>query len=443
MSLWSSHAIALPWCEPLAVANALRDQHGTVALIAGAGAPDLHGGRWSYVACDPDMVRETGGLTPRTLFDMLRAPDWACAPVIGVASYDAGARAATGQRDEVWPDLMAARYPALLVFDHANHRVEARGYAASQGLAEGQAQRATRWHAMALPPQMGPAPCSIMHSEMSALQYQSAVAQVVERIGAGELFQANIARGWHGALNSGAHPFGVLVRLSQQRGAAYGAYWSLNGRAIVSNSPELFVRFDPDTRRIEARPIKGTAPRGQGETADEALATSLLNSAKDRAENLMIVDLMRNDLARVSDVGSVQVEVLCGLERHPSMHHLTSVVSATVRADLGALDVLQTCFPAGSITGAPKHQAMKVIADLEPPRGAWCGSIFGLNLRQDGDLIASVLIRTATFECLDEAWRWRALAGAGITAYSDPSQEAAETEVKISALRWALTGRAV
>ena len=158
----------------------------------------------------------------------------------------------------------------------------------------------------------------------------------------------------------------------------------------------------------------------------------------------MIVDLMRNDLARAAVPGSVLVERLFEVESHPTVHHLVSTVTATARPGVGAAEVLEATFPPGSITGAPKHQAMKVIAGHEPPRGPWCGSLFGLGLAGDatrgGALTASVLIRTASFEQDERGWRWRALAGAGIVADSDPHAECEETAAKIRALQDALSG---
>ena len=170
------------------------------------------------------------------------------------------------------------------------------------------------------------------------------------------------------------------------------------------------------------------------------MADELSFSAKDRAENLMIVDLMRNDLARVSQPGSVKVEALFEVEHHPTVHHLVSTVTATAAPGVGAAEVLEATFPPGSITGAPKHQAMKVIAGHETPRGPWCGSLFGLGLAGDGGLTASVLIRTASFERDEGGWRFRALAGAGIVADSDPRAEREETDAKIQALKEALAG---
>ncbi|MGH7020954.1 MAG: chorismate-binding protein, partial [Brevundimonas sp.] len=134
------------------------------------------------------------------------------------------------------------------------------------------------------------------------------------------------------------------------------------------------------------------------------------------------------------------VERLFEVESHPTVHHLVSTVTASVRSGVGAAEVLEATFPPGSITGAPKHQAMKVIAGHEAPRGPWCGSLFGLGLAGDAGLTASVLIRTAFFDQDEAGWRWRALAGAGIVADSDPRAEREETEAKISALRDALVG---
>ena len=152
----------------------------------------------------------------------------------------------------------------------------------------------------------------------------------------------------------------------------------------------------------------------------------------------MIVDLMRNDLSRVAEPGSVAAARLFEIESHPTVHHLVSTVTGVARPEAGVADLLAATFPPGSITGAPKHQAMKVIAAHEPPRGPWCGSLFRLG--DDGALTASVLIRTAAFERSGERWRFRTQAGAGIVADSDPAAELAETEAKILALREALTG---
>lgn len=430
-------ALACDWIDPLSVLCGLSDSDGVAGLIAGAGDSQAHGGRWSYIGCEPQVVEVWD--RSDDLFAPLEDAAWQGMPVIGLASYDAGARAATGARPSVWPDLILAQYPSLLIFDHVNRMVVAQGVGVDEREASDLAQQAMSWLAKAKDVPAPSAPANTFDEDMSAADYAQAVAEVVDRIGAGELFQANIARGWAGTLASGREPFEVFLRLSQRRGAAYGAYVRWGDLALVSNSPELFVKLEAETRRMETRPIKGTRPRGADARADTALALELQNSTKDRAENLMIVDLMRNDLARVAEAGSVSVEALWALEVHPTVHHLTSTVSGRLRSGLGAADVLSATFPPGSISGAPKHQAMKRIAALEPPRGAWCGSLFGVDLQQRGDLTSSVLIRTASFRRTGQTWAWRALAGAGITADSQPTEEAAETEAKFAALRMALS----
>ncbi|WP_083673880.1 anthranilate synthase component I family protein [Brevundimonas sp. ZS04] len=355
-------------------------------------------------------------------------------------SYDAGARPATGERGGDWPDLMLARYPALLAFDHQDRQVRAIGRGVDIDAARLEAQRAAAWLETAASTDTPAPPSDGVIEEGSGAAYEAAVADVVARIGAGELFQANIARAWTGRLQPERDPFEVFLRLSAGRGAAYGAFWRLGERALVSNSPELFLTFDGDSGRIETRPIKGTRARHPDPARDAALAAELVASAKDRAENLMIVDLMRNDVARAARPGSVQVERLFALESHPTVHHLVSTVSAQAAQGVGPAEVMEAAFPPGSITGAPKHQAMKVIAGHEPPRGPWCGSLFGWGLGDEARLTASVLIRTAAFERRADGWRWRALAGAGIVADSDPRAERLETEAKFRALKEALVG---
>ncbi len=424
----------LAWIEPLAVVSGISARPGALCLLSDGGP----NGRFSYVACEPERML-AGSMPHDDLFGALDAMDSA-GFVVGLAAYDAGARPATGDRDAAagdWPDLTLALYPAMLVFDHEGCRVAAVGLGASEALAQGAAARAAKWMQEATPPPAFAPPARMFEPEQTDQTYLDAVADVVARIGAGELFQANIAQAWRGDLHPDADPFAAFVRLAE--GAApYGAFWRMGDRALVSNSPELFLTFDPRDRRIETRPIKGTRPRCPDATQDAASAAELLASAKDRAENLMIVDLMRNDLAQVSTPGSVEVEKLFSLESFATVHHLVSTVTAEAAPGIEAADVLAATFPPGSITGAPKHQAMRVIAGHEPPRGPWCGSLF---LRDGaGALTASVLIRTVGFWREERGWAFRTLAGAGIVADSDPVSELAETEAKIVAVRRALVG---
>jgi para-aminobenzoate synthetase component 1 len=430
--LGTVHARTLPWTDPLSVAAGLKDRHGALALLSDGGPL----GRWSWVACDPDRVH-VGPAAAADPFAVLRLPEFAIGTV-GLISYDAGARPATGPRAEVWPDLMLARYPAMLGFDHEARRVRVIGRGVDAASARVAGDTAEGWLAAAVPVPVPAAPALAFAAEAPDQAYRAAVSDVIDRIAAGELFQANIARAWGGDLGPGTDPFDVMLRLAGTRAAAYGAWWRLGDRALVSNSPEMFLAFEASTGRIETRPIKGTRSRDVDPARDAALARDLKASAKDRAENLMIVDLMRNDLSRVARPGTVHVERLFEIETLPTVHHLVSTVSGVARPDITAADLLEATFPPGSITGAPKHQAMKVIAGHEPPRGPWCGSLFRID--DDGGLTASVLIRTACFERRGGSWRYRALAGAGIVADSEPEAELQETTAKIRALRQALAG---
>jgi para-aminobenzoate synthetase component 1 len=358
--------------------------------------------------------------------------------VAGLASYELGARAeglALGRT--AWPDLAVGYYPSLLAFDHAARRVIAVGRGASQGEADHSAAAAAGW--LDAPTPIPVATCRLAESFASLDRpesYEAAVAEVVDRIRGGEIFQANIARRWAGRLVDGVAPAEVLRRLMGESPAPFAAYLRLPGRAVVSNSPERFVSAGPDGR-LETRPIKGTRPRGRDAEGDALEIAALAASEKDRAENLMIVDLMRNDLARVSSPGSVAAPELFAVESFANVHHLVSTVTGRLAPGRTAIDLLQGAFPPGSITGAPKVQAMKVIAGLEPPRGPYCGSLFWAGA--DGAFDSSVLIRTLAFDQDDRGWAFEARAGAGIVADSDPHAERLETEAKIAALRKALT----
>jgi para-aminobenzoate synthetase component 1 len=200
---------------------------------------------------------------------------------------------------------------------------------------------------------------------------------------------------------------------------------------VVSASPERFLELR-DTR-VETRPIKGTRPRGRTPAEDEALARELEASAKDRAENVMIVDVLRNDVGRVCTTGSVRTLALCELERFPQVFHLTSTVTGVLEPKLDAIDLLHACFPGGSITGAPKIRAMEIIERLEPVRRhLYTGAIGYLDWRGDADW--SIAIRSA----LVTPGAIRFAAGGGITADSDPEAEYEETLNKAAGLRAAL-----
>jgi len=262
-------------------------------------------------------------------------------------------------------------------------------------------------------------------------KYEQAVKRVIEYILDGDIFQANIAMRFNVALPENFKRFDYYRRLRSINPAPFAAFFELGEFAIASSSPERFMRLAGN--RIEARPIKGTRPRGINPAEDAALAKALCESEKDRAENIMIVDLLRNDLSRVCEDGSVDVPALCALESFASVHHLVSTVTGTLRPGLGAVDVLRAAFPGGSITGAPKIRAMQIISEIEPhARGAYCGAIGYIGF--DGAMDMNIAIRTVVLE------KQRAVfhAGGGIVADSVPASEYAECYDKARALLTAL-----
>ena len=262
--------------------------------------------------------------------------------------------------------------------------------------------------------------------------YLSAVQRVREYILAGDIFQANLSQRFQAPL---AEPAGRLyARLRQRNPAPFGAWLSLGGVTVLSVSPERFLRLEG--REVETRPIKGTRPRGLGPMHDEALGKELAESEKDRAENVMIVDLLRNDLSRVCAPGTVRVPELFHLEQHPTVHHLVSTVTGTLREGGRPADLLRASFPGGSITGAPKVRAMEIIAELEPTqRGPYCGTIGYVSVT--GTMDTSIAIRT----CVVRGGSVYFSGGGGIVADSDPELEYRETLHKVKGIVRTLADR--
>jgi para-aminobenzoate synthetase component 1 len=258
-----------------------------------------------------------------------------------------------------------------------------------------------------------------IRSSFTRAAYLKAVERVREYIFAGDIFQANLSQRFEAPLSES--PWALYRRLRERNPAPFAAFLDFPGVAVLSASPERFLRVDTDCR-VETRPIKGTRPRGFGPEHDAALGQALAESAKDRAENLMIVDLMRNDLSRVCAPGTVRVAELFALEQYATVHHLVSTVVGQLAPGADALDLLRAAFPGGSITGAPKLRAMEIIAELEPSRrGVYCGSIGYWSLT--GELDTSIAIRTAVVR----NGRVYFNAGGGIVADSDPADEYQET----------------
>jgi len=259
--------------------------------------------------------------------------------------------------------------------------------------------------------------------------YLATVRRAIEYIHAGDCFQVNIAQRllWPATTS----PLELYRRLRERNPAPFAGYFDLGDFVIASASPERFLRIDDGT--IETRPIKGTRPRGVTPEEDFARIDDLQASAKDRAENVMIVDLLRNDLGRVCRYGSVQVESVCQIETYKYVHHLVSVLRGQLREGLGPVDALRAAFPGGSVTGAPKVRAMEIIAELEPTaRGPYCGSLGYIGF--DGSMDTNILIRTFT---AGRGWVQFPVGG-GIVADSVPEREYEETWHKAEGLLRAL-----
>jgi para-aminobenzoate synthetase component 1 len=267
-------------------------------------------------------------------------------------------------------------------------------------------------------------------SNFSPDGYRAAVRRAVEYVHAGDCFQVNLSQRLLAPLAE--HPLELYGRLRRTSPAPFGCYFDLGDFQILSASPERFLQVHPDGE-IVTRPIKGTRPRGRTPAEDAELIRDLVTNPKDRAENVMIVDLLRNDIGRVAEFGSVRVQRVCELETFSHVHHLVSEVRGKLRAGLTPFDLLRAAFPGGSVTGAPKVRAMEIIAELEPTaRGPYCGSVGFVGF--DGATETNILIRTFT---AGRGWVQFPVGG-GIVADSDPAAEYAETLHKAAGLLRAL-----
>ncbi|EZP65506.1 aminodeoxychorismate synthase component I [Pseudomonas sp. RIT357] len=271
-----------------------------------------------------------------------------------------------------------------------------------------------------------------MAPDLSVEAYQQAIERIQDYIQAGDCYQVNFAQRFRAPCSG--DPWVAYCALREACPTPFSGFQSLpNDGAVLSLSPERFVRVSE--RQVETRPIKGTRPRGVTPEEDAAHATELLASPKDRAENLMIVDLLRNDLGRSCRTGSVSVPELFSLESYPNVHHLVSSVTGTLADDKDALDLIAGSFPGGSITGAPKIRAMQIIDELEPTRrGLYCGSLVYLDVRGEMDssiAIRSLLVKDGQVCC------W---GGGGIVADSQWEAEYQESLTKVRVLLQTLEG---
>ncbi|HYT72376.1 MAG TPA: aminodeoxychorismate synthase component I [Gemmatimonadales bacterium] len=408
------------------------------------GLPPFQGGAAGYIGYDWGVTLER---IPRTRYDDLAIPDVMLGLYDWVIAWDHPARHAwvisTGLPERrTAREARAVRRLAFVRERLAVRRTGGLADGTTGGLADGrtggpavQAAPSVRLSArpavrQSAPSYPVPGPPGL-RSNFTRAGYLQAVARVIEYVYAGDIFQANLSQRLQAPL--AGTPFELYGRLRQRNPAPFAAYLDFGDLVVASSSPERFLRIR-DGRRVETRPIKGTRPRGIGPEHDAALALALAESDKDRAENVMIVDLLRNDLSRVCRPGTVRVPELFALEHYQTVHHLVSTVEGELAPEHDAVDLVRAAFPGGSITGAPKVRAMQIIAEVEPTqRGVYCGSIGYLSVT--GALDTSIVIRTCLALGRDVYFQ----AGGGIVADSDPDDEYAETLDKARGLTAALT----
>jgi len=266
------------------------------------------------------------------------------------------------------------------------------------------------------------------HSNFTRENFEAAIETVRDYIAAGDIFQANIAQRFTADAPAGHDPFAHYLHLRRVNAAPFAAYMNMGDTHLASASPERFVSCNA-AGHVMTQPIKGTAVRSDDAAQDRANAAALEGSEKDRAENIMIVDLLRNDLSRVCTPESVEVSKLCALESFARVHHLVSTIEGDLAAGQTPIDLLAACFPGGSITGAPKIRAMEIITEIETiRRGAYCGALAVIGF--DGFMDSNILIRTITHKDDEISFQ----AGGGITYASDAAREYEETLDKAAAI---------
>ena len=435
--------------RPIDVAEAFRDLPGLALLES---ARPGRNARWSYLTADPlavlgapadgsDPFAVARRLLARLDETPLGSPDVPrfAGGLVGFLGYDIGQTLerlpSIAPDDQGLPPLRLGLHDWVVAWDRRTGNAWLAGRAVD-GNTRRLAGRLDEVHARLSAPAIirsavstGAAEPLRFHSSLSRAEYEIAVQAVRERIGRGEIYQANLTRRLEAPF--GGDPWEPYRQLRTGDPSLFSAYLDLGPspetgrpRALLSASPEPFLSVTADGL-VQTDPIKGTRPRGRDREEDLALARQLLGSLKDRAENVMIVDVLRNDLGRVCRPGSVRVPRLCRLERTAAVQHLVSTVTGRLGAGHDAFDLLAAAFPGGSISGAPKIRAMEILEHLEPVRrGPYTGALGWLG--PDGAMGTSILIRTF----VADGRRMTLHVGGGITWKSDSAAEWDETVVK-------------
>lgn len=447
------HVREIHWIDPVTAMRCLAHRANLTFLDSAARHEAL--GRYSYVACDPFSTYTVADGQASCDGEALEGDPWKALRTLlavypqehrpdlppfqggaaGFFGYDLNRTlerlpppATSGQG---LPQSILHCYDAVLAYDHRDDRcwIVSTGWPEQDpaSRSERARRRADEFAALlACPKSLQNDSCnpgSAWRSNFSRERYTAAVQRVIDLILAGDVFQTNIAQRFSARLSSSFDPLAFYSRLRSLNPAPFAALLLYGKLTIASSSPERFLKLDG--RRVETRPIKGTIARTADPKEDQRRAEFLLASEKDRAENIMIVDLLRNDLSRVCTAHSVEVPALCELESYASVHHLVSVITGKLAGEHDAVTLLRACFPGGSVTGAPKVRSMEIIAEIERvAREVYCGAIgfIGFN----GCMDTNVAIRTVTVDDGLAVFH----AGGGITAMSEPAAEYEETLVK-------------
>lgn len=421
------------------------------AMILRSAAQDHPDNRYDILVADPLATLETHGditriryangdetsstADPFTLIEQLQAELLpACKPItdvpflggaLGYFAYDLGRRVeqlpSQATQDIAAADMAVGIYDWALIADHHTRQLYLISPAGSHRKAwlTAQQQRLHRDQ----PPQADFALTSPWTANMRKADYDDKFARVQAYLRSGDCYQINLAQRFSAGYQG--DEWQAYLRLDRTNGAPFSGFIRTGEHAILSVSPERFLQHHQG--RVETKPIKGTRPRGETPEQDRANAHALQTAEKDRSENLMIVDLLRNDIGRVASPGSVKVPKLFDIESFPAVHHLVSTVTGELDTRYSALDLLRASFPGGSITGAPKIRAMEIIEELEPHRrSVYCGSLGYLS--RCGRMDTSITIRTLISQD-NTLYAW---AGGGLVADSEADSEYQETLDKLS-----------
>lgn len=434
----------IDWRSPYDAFAPFAGRRGAILFSGGEIAQDA---RWSFFGAFPALRIEASGGSAfvgddgasATPFEALsaaharrrrarRPPGGVpfASGLIGFAGYECarhvepGVKGAGSPYD--LPDFHFAAFDAVAAFDQAERRAFIVGVSEEEveKLRSGIGSRAS-------PARPTPA-FSTLASNFTAASYRAAVSDVIERIRRGDLFQANISQRLEATAAEDFDAYDVYRAISTTSSAPFGAFMNFGAAKIMSFSPERFFavrRSGGGVRSIIAEPIKGTRPRGAAPDEDAAALADLIRDPKDRAENVMIADLTRNDLSRICRDGAICEEAICEPVTHATVHHLVSRISGVLREDVSAADALAALFPCGSVTGAPKIEAMKAIGEIEGGgRGPYCGAIGYIDDSGAADFSVAIRIAVAQGRKLSMP------VGGGVTLRSDPQAEYDETIAK-------------